>query len=371
MAKTGCTSPAPAVPAQVQHHCRTAAQMGQPAASSESRMKTSLMAAIETIQVTPRPTRPPSANWACSSYSDAAGDAWLLEITESDAVQVARRRAAHAAHRRNPETIEINFTHTFALRDRQLVLTAYADKAETVMERPRPSRSAPPSAACANATRRRCCGPCTSPIPATAPMRRCLEPPRPVARWCPPAGPRTCSGRPGRDQSWRRNTSPRDPAAACGGPGTPVVPLRWWRIPGRSPRCHGETPPPMHPATPRPPGWCSAAGGHDDDPVHPLHQPGDTCPPPWPWSTWTNCSTCWPTPCSGWPSLPCCLDWRIRWPAAAAVATVLFCLAYGLSDEFHQQFVPGRFPGADDLAGGADTPAASAPCSSTAPASAG
>ena len=35
----------------------------------------------------------------------------------------------------NPETIEINFTHTFALRDRQLVLTAYADKAETVLER--------------------------------------------------------------------------------------------------------------------------------------------------------------------------------------------------------------------------------------------
>ena len=41
--------------------------------------------------------------------------------------------------------------------------------------------------------------------------------------------------------------------------------------------------------------------------------------------------------------------WRIRRPRAAAVATVLFCLAYGLSDEFHQQFVPGRFPGADDL----------------------
>ena len=41
--------------------------------------------------------------------------------------------------------------------------------------------------------------------------------------------------------------------------------------------------------------------------------------------------------------------WRIRRPRTAAVATVLFCLAYGLSDEFHQQFVPGRFPGADDL----------------------
>ena len=41
--------------------------------------------------------------------------------------------------------------------------------------------------------------------------------------------------------------------------------------------------------------------------------------------------------------------WRTRRPRAAAVATVLFCLAYGLSDEFHQRFVPGRFSGVDDL----------------------
>ena len=42
-------------------------------------------------------------------------------------------------------------------------------------------------------------------------------------------------------------------------------------------------------------------------------------------------------------------DWRARRPRAAAVCTVLFCLAYGLSDEFHQRFVPGRFSGVDDL----------------------
>ena len=42
-------------------------------------------------------------------------------------------------------------------------------------------------------------------------------------------------------------------------------------------------------------------------------------------------------------------DWHIRRPRAVAVATVLFCLCYGLSDEFHQRFVPGRFSGVDDL----------------------
>ena len=42
-------------------------------------------------------------------------------------------------------------------------------------------------------------------------------------------------------------------------------------------------------------------------------------------------------------------DWRTRRPRAMAVCTVLFCLCYGLSDEFHQRFVPGRFSGVDDL----------------------
>ena len=41
--------------------------------------------------------------------------------------------------------------------------------------------------------------------------------------------------------------------------------------------------------------------------------------------------------------------WRTRNPRAAAVCTVLFCHSYGMSDEFHQRFVPGRFPGVDDL----------------------
>ena len=35
----------------------------------------------------------------------------------------------------NPETIAINFPHTFAIRERQLWLTAYADKAQLRLER--------------------------------------------------------------------------------------------------------------------------------------------------------------------------------------------------------------------------------------------
>jgi hypothetical protein len=69
-------------------------------------------------------------------FSDHEGDAWLLEITESDAVQIAKGgERLEVPIDENPETIEINFSHTFALRDRQFFLTAYADKAETRLDK--------------------------------------------------------------------------------------------------------------------------------------------------------------------------------------------------------------------------------------------
>lgn len=67
-------------------------------------------------------------------FSTAAGDAWLLEVTEMDAIQVARGGDKLAVEIiENPETIEINWTHKFAVRSKNFVLTAYADKSEQVM----------------------------------------------------------------------------------------------------------------------------------------------------------------------------------------------------------------------------------------------
>ncbi|HFQ88612.1 MAG TPA: hypothetical protein ENK27_00930 [Desulfobulbus sp.] len=43
-------------------------------------------------------------------------------------------------------------------------------------------------------------------------------------------------------------------------------------------------------------------------------------------------------------------DFARRRPGMAAVLVVLFCLVYGISDEFHQSFVPGRTPSVWDLA---------------------
>ena len=36
-------------------------------------------------------------------------------------------------------------------------------------------------------------------------------------------------------------------------------------------------------------------------------------------------------------------------PFGVSLLVVLFCLLYGISDEFHQSFIPGRFPSVLDL----------------------
>ena len=59
------------------------------------------------------------------------GDAWLLEITESDAVKLADKGLPlEVPVEENPETIEINWSHTFAIRNRQFYLRAYDDNRE-------------------------------------------------------------------------------------------------------------------------------------------------------------------------------------------------------------------------------------------------
>ncbi len=61
-------------------------------------------------------------------FSQPNGDAWVLEASEKDAVQVADRgKPLTAPVEENPETIEVNWSHTFTLQDRKLFVTGYAD----------------------------------------------------------------------------------------------------------------------------------------------------------------------------------------------------------------------------------------------------
>ena len=67
--------------------------------------------------------------------STTEGDGWLLEVSQYDALQVAAAKEILTVDfEENPETIEINWTHTFKIKDKQFVITAYKDKKVTVIE---------------------------------------------------------------------------------------------------------------------------------------------------------------------------------------------------------------------------------------------
>ena len=68
-------------------------------------------------------------------FSTTSGDAWLLEVTDMDAIQVARGGEKLAVEiEENPETIEINWTHKFEVKNKKFILTSYKDKSEEIRE---------------------------------------------------------------------------------------------------------------------------------------------------------------------------------------------------------------------------------------------
>lgn len=67
---------------------------------------------------------------ALAFFSTASGNGWLLELTEQDAVPVARGGAPLAVTvNETEETFEIGWTHRFAVKGLLLVTTAYLDNA--------------------------------------------------------------------------------------------------------------------------------------------------------------------------------------------------------------------------------------------------
>jgi hypothetical protein len=64
-------------------------------------------------------------------FSMKNGDAWVLEVTDRDAVQVAAAgQPLLPPVSEGPELIEVDWSHTFAFRERRLLLTACRDGAE-------------------------------------------------------------------------------------------------------------------------------------------------------------------------------------------------------------------------------------------------
>lgn len=64
-------------------------------------------------------------------FSSENGDAWLLELTDMDALLVARGgKAVEIEIVESAETLEINWSHRFSVKNKQMRVTAYADKKE-------------------------------------------------------------------------------------------------------------------------------------------------------------------------------------------------------------------------------------------------
>lgn len=133
MAKIGRNEPCPCGSGLKHKRCCLPQKRTNGAVSSMQQLKISLIADIEKIQRTAQKREEIVRELGVFVlWSNKEGDAWLLEISESDAVQVAADGVLlEAPIDENPETIEINWSHTFTIRDRQFFVTAYADKKES------------------------------------------------------------------------------------------------------------------------------------------------------------------------------------------------------------------------------------------------
>ncbi len=116
--------------------CLPKEQAGMVANNPEAAFKISLIAEIEAIvQVAQEKRQKIRELGVFILLATAEGDAWLLEITDSDAVQLARAgEALEIPIDEQSDTIEINWSHTFDLSNKQFELTAYSDKEKSVKE---------------------------------------------------------------------------------------------------------------------------------------------------------------------------------------------------------------------------------------------
>lgn len=117
------------------HCCLLKQQVGLAPRSPEQAFKVSLIHEIELIQKAAVEGKQKIKELGVFIlFSTVEGDAWLLEITDSDGVQLARGGVVlDVPIDQNPETIEINWTHTFAIPNREFEITAYADRSVQIL----------------------------------------------------------------------------------------------------------------------------------------------------------------------------------------------------------------------------------------------
>ncbi len=68
-------------------------------------------------------------------YCDSLGDAWVLEVTDSDCIQIASEgKPLDVPLEENEETIMVDWSHTFAIKNKRLQISSYRDKQISILE---------------------------------------------------------------------------------------------------------------------------------------------------------------------------------------------------------------------------------------------
>ncbi len=117
------------------HCCLLKEQAGLVNTNPEAALKISLLSEIEAIVAVALEKKQKIKELGVFILlATANGDAWLLEITDSDAVQlVSNGEALEVPIDEQSDTIEINWSHTYDLSNKEFEITAYSNKSKTVM----------------------------------------------------------------------------------------------------------------------------------------------------------------------------------------------------------------------------------------------
>ncbi len=110
--------------------CAQKGQGVQRQMSPEATARVTLMAAVKEIQADAEKRKQGCRELGVFFfYATDSGDAWVLEMTDCDCIKVAEDgKPLDAPIDENSETIEIDWTYTFEVKNKQLELTAYGDK---------------------------------------------------------------------------------------------------------------------------------------------------------------------------------------------------------------------------------------------------
>ena len=136
MAKIGRNEKCPCRSGKKFKHCCALVEKEQiKQLTPEQAMKVTLMDAVKKIQEDAAHKKVMTRELGVFFFfSTAKGDAWLMEMTDCDCVQVAAdSNVLDAPIDENSETIEINWSHTFKVVNKQIEITAYEDRAVTVL----------------------------------------------------------------------------------------------------------------------------------------------------------------------------------------------------------------------------------------------